>query len=419
METIEVRKGENLSTEPTKSLLDWNIWLENVRNRIKYTEFLTWFQRIELASFSPEALEIKVPNNFTRDWLKDHYSKEIVEAVHDLTASRPALTFIVDQKLEIQPSPSITTKLPPQEEKKELANLKTEPKTESLPKANYQFFANNSEIPLNQNYVFENFVVGPSNRFPHAAALAVVEQPAEVYNPFFIHGSVGLGKTHLLQAICHKMISEQKQTRILYLSCEAFVNHFIDAIEKNQLNNFRYKYRQVDVLVIDDVQFLANKERTQEEFFHTFNELYNQKKQIILSSDSSPAEIPDIQERLISRFKWGLVTEISPPTFETRMAIIRRKARLKGCEFPDDVINYLAEHVDTNIREIEGAILKIIGLANLHGSKIDLKLAEEACKDLKEEESEIRTNAKVAMEDILQVVTDHFHVKLQELQSKK
>lgn len=409
------------NAEPSRALFDWNSWLESVRKRIKHTEFLTWFQRIELGAFTPELFEIKVPNNFTREWLHDHHSKEIIEAVEEIAGVRPQLNFTVDQRLEIVPPVNKSTeKIPiekaPSERVATITPPTNSPNLESPQKKNFQFFANNSEIPLNENYVFENFVVGPSNRFPHAAALAVVENPAEVYNPFFVHGSVGLGKTHLLQAICHKMMAEQKQTRILYLSCEAFVNHFIEALEKNQLNNFRYKYRQVDVLVIDDVQFLANKERTQEEFFHTFNELYNQRKQIILSSDSPPTDIPDIQERLVSRFKWGLVTEICPPTFETRMAIIRRKARLKGCEFPDEVVKYLAEYVDTNIREMEGAVLKIIGLVNLHGTqRVTLSLAEEACKDLKES----RNKSQITMDDILQIVIDNFHVKLHELQSKK
>lgn len=404
---------------------DWECWLNHIRNRIKYTEFLTWFQRIELSSFSPDHFEIKVPNNFSKEWLIDHYSSEIIEAVRETNGTTPKLFLLIDPQLEnkapllAETKPKeITSSLKPSkslQDSSQQTPVRYEIK-EAPQKTNYEFFENNSEIALNSNYIFENFVVGPSNRFANAAALAVVENPAEVYNPFFIHGSVGLGKTHLLQAICHKLIQEQKENRILYLSCEAFVNHFIEALEKNQLNDFRYKYRQVDVLVIDDVQFLANKERTQEEFFHTFNELYNQRKQIILSSDSPPTDIPDIQERLISRFKWGLVTEISPPIFETRMAIIRRKARLKGCEFPDDVIQYLAQHIDTNIREMEGAVLKVMGLANLHRSKIDLKIAEAACKDIVEIKEK---SSQITMDDILQIVMEHFHIKLNELQSKK
>ena len=236
-----------------------------------------------------------------------------------------------------------------------------------------------SDIDLNPHYRFDNFVVGPCNRFAHAAAVGVSESPGKAYNPFFLHGSVGLGKTHLLQSLCYSLLGRTDGTRILYLSCETFVNHFISALENGDLDTFRNKYRNVDVLVVDDIHMLANKERTQEEFFHTFNTLYNASKQIVLSSDSSPKEIPTLQDRLVSRFKWGLVTEIEPACYETRMAILKRKSRERGHELPDDVARLVAEHVDTNIRELEGAVTRVLGYASLNSQAVTTELAATCC----------------------------------------
>lgn len=209
----------------------------------------------------------------------------------------------------------------------------------------------NSDIVLNPRYTFEHYVVGPCNRFAHAAAMGAAEHPGRAYNPLFLHGRVGVGKTHLLQALCFMILDRQPSARILYLSCETFVNHFINALENGDLMEFRDKYRNVDVLVVDDIQLLANKERTQEEFFHTFNTLYNAGKQIVLSSDSPPKDIPTLQDRLVSRFKWGMVTEVSPPCFETRVAIVKRKGRERGREVPDEVAQFIAEHIEENVRE--------------------------------------------------------------------
>jgi chromosomal replication initiator protein len=271
-----------------------------------------------------------------------------------------------------------------------------------------------SDVALNPNYRFDNFVVGPCNRFAHAAALGVSESPGIPYNPFFLHGSVGLGKTHLLQSLCFALLERTPDTRILYLSCETFINHFIGALENGDLQKFRNKYRNVDVLVVDDIHMLANKERTQEEFFHTFNTLYNAGKQIVLSSDSSPKEIPKLQERLVSRFKWGLVTEIEPPCYETRMAILKRKSKERGHELPEDVARLLAEHVDTNIRELEGAVTRVIGYATLSGQSITADLARRLLRDVFSS-----PRGQPSMEDILRVVTAHFGVKVTDLQSKK
>ena len=272
----------------------------------------------------------------------------------------------------------------------------------------------NSDIVLNPKYTFDNYVVGPCNRFPFAAAMGAGENPGGAYNPYFLHGSVGLGKTHLLQSICFLILERQPDTRILYLSCETFVNHFINALETGKLSDFRNKYRNVDVLVVDDIHLLANKERTQEEFFHTFNTLYNAGKQIVLSSDSPPKDIPTLQERLVSRFKWGMVTEILPPCFETRMAIIKRKSRERNQELSDEVAQFIAERVEENVRELEGAVTKLLGFANLTGQEPDMDLVREALRDL----FEVR-KGQPSIGDIAQMVVDHFGVKLSDLQSKR
>ena len=235
-----------------------------------------------------------------------------------------------------------------------------------------------SPLPLNPDYTFEQFVTGPCNRLSHAASVAVGEQPGRVYNPLFIHGGVGLGKTHLLQAVCQKVLERQADARILYLSCDSFVNQFIESVGQGDMQQFRVRYRYVDMLVIDDIHFLTGHGRTQEEFFHTFNTLYQQQKQIILSADCSPAEIPELEERLVSRFNWGLVARIEKPCYETRMAILQKKARMRGLNLPDDVVCYIAGTVYTNTRELEGAITKIQSMSLLQNGTIDLELAKRA-----------------------------------------
>jgi len=235
---------------------------------------------------------------------------------------------------------------------------------------------------LNPQYTFENFITGPCNRMAHAAALAVGDLPGRSYNPLFIHASVGLGKTHLMQAVCRKILQNRPDVAMMYVSCEDFVNRFIAAIERGQIEEFRYRFRYLDVLVIDDIHFLADKERTQEEFFHTFNTLYQAQKQVVLSSDSPPQEIPRLEERLVSRFKWGLVVRIDRPSYETRVAIVQTKARLRGRELPEEVVKYIATVVDTNNRELEGAIVRVLGYASLCNRYIDVDLAKEALRDL-------------------------------------
>lgn len=284
---------------------------------------------------------------------------------------------------------------------------------ENLPRGGV-FNEGDQHVPLNPDYVFDNFVTGPCNRLPHAASIAVSEQPGRAYNPLFIHGGVGLGKTHLLQAICQKLLERQDDARILYLSCDSFINQFISAIETGDMNQFRYRYRNVDMLVIDDIHFLAGRDRTQEEFFHTFNTLYQQHKQIILSADCPPSEIPELEDRLVSRFNWGLVARIEKPCYETRVAILQKKARMRGLQLPEDVICYVAAKVENNTRELEGAITKLQGLGLLQNGKIDLELAKSALG-----ETGTPDQKRITIQQIFEAVTKYYNVKMSDLQSKK
>ncbi|MFH1024090.1 MAG: chromosomal replication initiator protein DnaA [Planctomycetota bacterium] len=269
-------------------------------------------------------------------------------------------------------------------------------------------------LPLNEQYTFENFIVGSCNRFPHAAAMAVADAPATAYNPFFLHGGPGLGKTHLLHAVCHAFLARKGPGfHIAYFSCESFVNQYIESAEHRDLDGFRDRFRQADALVIDDIHFLAGKERSQDEFFHTFNSLYNAQKQIILSSDSPPRDIPTIEDRLVSRFKWGLVAKIDPPAFETRISILKRKAQIRGREIPNDVAEFIANHVTQNVRELEGAVLKLLGYAGLAHRPVDLDLAREALGDLIR-----RDDPHVGIDRIQRLVAEKFSLKLSDLQSR-
>lgn len=284
---------------------------------------------------------------------------------------------------------------------------------ENLPRGGV-FNEGEQPLPLNPDYTFDNFVTGPCNRLSHAAAVAVSERPGMAYNPLFIHGGVGLGKTHLLQAVCQKVLERQDDARILYLSCDSFINQFINAVETGEMNQFRFRFRNLDMLVIDDIHFLAGHDRTQEEFFHTFNTLYQQHKQIILSADCSPSEIPELEERLVSRFNWGLVARIEKPSYETRVAILQKKARMRGLSLPEDVICYIAARVETNTRELEGAITKLQGMSLLQNGKIDLELAKSALGETASAE-----HNRVTIQQILDAVTRYYNVKVSDLQSKK
>ncbi len=270
------------------------------------------------------------------------------------------------------------------------------------------------DMVINPDYSFENFVQGPNNRLAFAAAQAVAADPGRAYNPFFVYGGVGLGKTHLLQAICQTMLEAFHGVNIYYVSCEGFASQMMEAVQAGQMAEFRYRFRHIDVLVIDDIHFLGGHEQTQEEFFHTFNALYQMQKQIVLSSDAAPQEIPDIEERLLSRFKSGLVAKLEKPTYETRLYILKTKARLRNIDIPEDVICYLANQVDNNIRELEGALVQVQGHAMATEAKIDLELAREAIGD-----RQMSRNTRITIQDIIAIVSRRFEVKQADLLSKK
>ena len=266
---------------------------------------------------------------------------------------------------------------------------------------------------LNGKYTFDRFVVGFCNQFAHAAGVAVAEQPAKAYNPFFIYGGVGLGKTHLMHAIGHFIKAKAPQTRLMYLSSEHFMNELINAIRYDKTIQFRDKYRNIDVLLMDDVQFLAGKERTQEEFFHTFNALYDSQKQIVITSDCPPREIPTLEERLHSRFEWGLMADMQPPDVETKVAILREKAKFENVSLPDDVTYFIAKNVKSNVRELEGSLIRLAAYSSLTGERITLPLAQEVLKNLAENNTRV-----ISIEGIQKVVADHYSLKVAELKAK-
>ncbi len=374
------------------SSASWPGILDRLRDKVSQQQFSTWFQNLKAHSPSREELDIRVPNRFFKEWLKQNYSGVIEEAVREATGSTPQITFTVDQTIKPQRDYSVVQR-----------DVLEEP-ADGLPEPTFR---------LNEQYTFDSFVVGTSNRLAHAAAVAVCDSPGRTYNPLFVYGSVGLGKSHLLQAVCHRVLEKNNSHRVAYLSCERFVNEFISAIQRNELIPFRGRYRRLDVLLIDDIQFLSRAERSQEEFFHTFNDLYNARNQVILSSDQPPRELTGLQERLTSRFNSGLVARIDPPSYEMRVAILRKKAEVRLAVVPDDVIEYVAEVITSNIRELDGAITKIIGHASLLGREVSVDVARTA---LEEPPSD---RPPVTIENILRLVTNHFGVRVSDLQSRK
>jgi chromosomal replication initiator protein len=423
VETARQARPEPSETRPTAAICDptapidpaqaWPSLRAALRKRMRHEQFETWFRCSELRRCGPSGVAIAVQNAFSSEWLRNHYLAELERVVLAVFGARWPVTIEVDAELTLssrsQRAESATDAAPP-----DASAAEPSKRARAAGRSGDNGLLWTSDVALNPGYRFETFVVGPCNRFAHAASVGVSENPGSTYNPFFLHGSVGLGKTHLLQSLCYALLDRAPRTRILYLSCETFINHFINALGNGDLERFRTKYRNVDVLVVDDIHMLANKERTQEEFFHTFNTLYNAGKQIVLSSDSSPKEIPTLQERLVSRFKWGLVTEIESPCFETRVAILKRKSRERGREIPDAVAQLVAEHVDTNIREIEGAVNRLIGYAALSGQEITPDLARHVLRD-----AFTAPRSQPSMEDILRVVTAHFNVKVTDLQSRR
>ncbi len=359
----------------------WNALAERLRGALPPEEFSTWFAPLKLRSERDDEVVLVAPNaRFVRS-IEENYRDLI-----DRAASESG-----DELFHV----AVVAAEEPHEEGPAGAEA-PEPASR-----------------LNPKYSFETFVVGSSNQFAHAAARAVGESPARSYNPLYLYGGVGLGKTHLLHAIGHQILRKHPSTKVIYLTAEQFVNQLINSLRYKSMHSFRERFREIDVLLVDDIQFFANKERTQEEFFHTFNALYTSQKQIVLSSDTSPRNLPAIEERLRSRFEWGLIADIQPPDLETKIAILRRKADLDGAVLPDDVALFVANQVRSNVRELEGLLTRVVAFASLTGRPLSLELARETLRDILPDESRRPTAA-----EIIKFVARHYGLKVGEIKSK-
>lgn len=386
----------------------WNTLLENIKPNIPQRHFDLWFKDTKLIFLQDNLATIQMPNEMIRVKIKDNYVELIQNSLAIYTETKPILKFVVEKKrTSNKESQGVFDFIEEDQDHQEESSSSTKKSKKSEKKIIIQPPA------LNELYTFENFVVGPSNSLAYSTAVAVAKNPGKVYNPLFMYGSVGLGKTHLLQAICNEILSSGYHEPIIYLSCEDFVNEFIHAIEQGKVNNFRDKYRSTSILVIDDIHFLANKERTQDEFFHTFNTLYNLDKQIILSSDSSASEIPELKERLVSRFKWGLETQLLVPSLETRIAIVKKKSKLRNQELPDNICKYIADNIISNIRELEGAVNHLLATAELSQREITLEFCKKALKDII-----TYTEPQINLYEILEEVSHYFKIKMADLLSQ-
>lgn len=358
----------------------WNQVLEKIQERIDKQSYDTWFDPVIFISYIEDTIHLQVPNEKFKAWMEKKYNGLISETLVEIGYPTVKLNIFHPEKEEDEVD---------------------EPKVK------------NDVTVYNPKYTFNTFVVGHSNQFAHAAAKAVAEAPSKVYNPLFIYGGVGLGKTHLLHAIASHIQENNKNMKILYISSETFVNDLISSIRHENTKPFRERYRNNDILLVDDIQFLAGKERTQEEFFHTFNALYNAQKQIILSSDRPPREIPTLEERLTSRFEMGLLADIQPPEFETKLAILERKAELEGVTLQEDVSQFIASRVKSNIRELEGCLVRIIAYSSLTAKQITLEFVKEVLKDIWRDEEK-----PVTAEEIMKTVADYYKIKVKDLKAK-
>ena len=370
----------------------WDTVLSAIQARVSKQNFDIWFKPTVAESETSEArqLIIRVPNEYFRYWLTENYSEVIEEALGEVGLEGWAWELVVEDS---GPGPD-----------------RYGPGVDAITEGPYPQAA---QCNLNPKYTFGRFVVGASNQFAHAAALAVAEQPSKAYNPLFVYGGVGLGKTHLMHAVGHYIKIRSPRTRLIYMSSERFMNELINSIRYDKTIQFREKYRNIDVLLIDDIEFLAGKERTQEEFFHTFNALYDNQKQIVISSDCPPREIPTLEERLHSRFEWGLIADIQPPDLETKVAILKKKAELEAVSLPDDVVFFIAQHIRSNVRELEGSLIRLVAFSSLTGEEITLDLAEKVLKNIAEQDTRI-----ITVEDVQKVVASHFSLSPAELRAR-
>lgn len=370
----------------------WEKTLDIIKGEITEVSFNTWIKSIDPISLEDNTLNLGVPNDFTKGILESRYKDLIMNAFKLITSKKYNIVlFIINE---------------------ETAELHNKPKNKNNTKQNNQDEMNTT---LNPKYTFDSFVIGNSNRFAHAASLAVAESPAKAYNPLFIYGGVGLGKTHLMHAIGHFILNDNPRSKVVYVSSEKFTNELINSIKDDKNVDFRNKYRNVDVLLIDDIQFIAGKERTQEEFFHTFNALHDANKQIILSSDRPPKEIPTLEDRLRSRFEWGLIADIQPPDFETRIAILKKKADVENLTIPNEVMVYIANQIKSNIRELEGALIRIVAYSSLTNNEVSVDLATEALKDIISN----KHSKQITIELIQDIVSSYFNLRISDFKSSR
>jgi chromosomal replication initiator protein len=374
----------------------WDQVLARIETKVNRHSFYTWFKPTSFISDSGQSISVRVPNVLFKDWLTKHYSLVLAEALDEVKRAEAKVLFISEA--------SIHEAEPPVEEPASTPEAKTDD-TLVAPAA--------TPGGLNPRYTFDTFIVGTSNQFAHAACRAVAEAPSRSYNPLFIYGGVGLGKTHLMHAIGQYVLRHDPSLTLTYISSERFMNEMINAVRFDRILDFRERYRSVDVLLVDDIQFVSGKEGTQTEFFHTFNALYDSQKQIVLSSDRPPHEIPQLEERLRSRFEWGLIADIQPPDLETKIAILKKKADNEAIPLPDNVAIYIAGRIKSNIRELEGSLIRLIAYASLTGRELSLDLAQEILKNVLDQDERA-----VTIETIQKFVSDYYQLKVGELKSR-
>jgi len=378
-------------------MTDSNLWgriLERIETKVNRHCFNTWFKPTLFFGQHGNTLTVAVPNPLFKDWLAKHYSGIIGEAVSELGAAEVTVEFVADPTADVTVGMTVPESGPDDV-------LEAGPAVAAAGPG------------LNPRYTFETFVVGPSNQFAEAASRAVAEAPSRSYNPLFLYGGVGLGKTHLMHAIGHYVLKHNQDLKLTYISTERFMNEMNNAVRYDRIIDFRERYRTVDVLLVDDIQFLAGKEGTQNEFFHTFNALYDFQKQIVVSSDCPPAEIPSLEERLRSRFEWGLIADIQPPDLETKVAILKKKAEAEAVPLPDNVAIYIASKIKSNIRELEGSLIRLIAYASLTGTEISLALAQDVLKNILDHDERA-----VTIEVVQKHVADFYQLKLADLKSR-
>jgi chromosomal replication initiator protein len=378
--------------------MDASIWdqiLTRVETKVNRHSYYTWFKPTSMVSDRGNAITVRVPNILFKDWLTKHYSLVLSEALLEVRRPDVSVVFVADTGDVITPPDAVAAALPaPDMDPPEAISAR-------------------APGGLNPRYTFDTFIVGPSNQFAHAACRAVAEAPSGSYNPLFIYGGVGLGKTHLMHAIGHYVLQHNPDLKLTYISSERFMNEMINALRYERILDFRERYRSVDVLLVDDIQFVSGKEGTQTEFFHTFNALYDAQKQIVLSSDRPPLEITNLEERLRSRFEWGLIADIQAPDIETKAAILKRKAEAEMMPLPDDIAMYIASRTKSNVRELEGALIRLVAYASLTGRSLTIDLAHEVLRNVIDQ-----GDKAITIDGIQKFVSDYYQLKINELKSR-